>query len=103
MIKQFDESTFRDDIAEGPVMVEFFSKTCGPCKMLNFILQDIDKTYGDEVSIVQVSFEENPDLVEEFGVEGYPTMIMLKDGEEVDRKQGLQQKPVVEKLIKEAI
>lgn len=103
MIKEYDAATFEEDIAEGPVMVEFYSKTCGPCKMLSFILKDIDKKYGDDVKIVQVSFEENPDRVEEYNVEGYPTMIMLKDGEELERKTGLQQKPVVEKLIETAL
>lgn len=102
MIKEFESATFAEDIKTGPVLLDFYSKNCGPCKMLSFILEDIDKGLGDDVKIVKISFEENEDLVKEYKVEGYPTLVMLKDGEEVDRKQGLQQKPVLEKMIDSA-
>lgn len=99
MFKEFDAASFESDVQQGSVLVDFFSKNCGPCKMLDFILKDLDKNLGDDVAIIQVPFEENPDLVEAYKVEGYPTLIMFKDGQEIDRKQGLQQKPVIEKLI----
>ena len=67
--------------------------------MLSFILKDIDKTYGEKVKIIKVDFEENPDLIEEHDVEGYPTLIMFKDGR-VSRKAGLQQKPVIINMIR---
>lgn len=99
MFKDFNPATFADDIAQGPTLVDFYSQTCGPCKMLDFILKDIDNGLGEDVAIIKVSFEDNPDLVASHKVEGYPTLIMFKDGQEVDRKQGLQQKPVIERLI----
>lgn len=94
---------FQEDIAEGPVLLFFYSKTCGPCKMLTFIIEGIDKEVGDKLSILRIDFEEYEDLVEEYGVEGYPTLVMLKDGEELSKKAGLQQKPIIEKMINEAI
>ncbi|MHA6603480.1 thioredoxin family protein [Aerococcus urinae] len=101
MIKEYQQGDFKAEIAEGNVLVDFYSKTCGPCKMLSFILQDIDKSHGDDLKILKVSFEENTDIVEEYGVEGYPTLVYFKDGEEVSRKAGLQQKPVIEAMIEE--
>ena len=103
MIKDYDAATFNEDIANGPVLLKFFSKTCGPCKMLAFVLEDVNKSFDDDLLIINIDFEENQDLVSEYDVEGYPTMVMLKDGSEVARKEGLQQKPVIEKMIKEAI
>lgn len=103
MIKELVKEDFATDLAQGAVLVDFYSKTCGPCKMLSFILKDIDKTYGEKVKIIKVDFEENPDLIEKYNVEGYPTLIMFKDGKEVSRKSGLQQKPVISKMIEEAI
>ena len=70
--------------------------------MLAFILQDIEKTMGDQVKIIKIPFEENASLVCEYQVEGYPTLIVLKNGKEVNRKSGLQQKPVIIKMIEEA-
>jgi thioredoxin 1 len=103
MIKELVKEEFNNDLAKGAVLVDFYSKTCGPCKMLAFILKDIDSKLGDKVKIIKVDFEENPDLIEKYNVEGYPTLIMFKDGKEVSRKSGLQQKPVISKMIEEAI
>lgn len=102
MFQEFKQDTLHEDLKEKVTMLEFYSKTCGPCKMLAFILKDLDKTYGDQVKIIQIPFEENPDLVKEFHVEGYPTIILFRNGEEVSRKAGLQQKPVIAKMIEEA-
>ena len=103
MIKELVKEEFTADLSEGSVLVDFYSKTCGPCKMLSFILKDIDKKIGEKVKIIKVDFEENPDLIEEHKVEGYPTLIMFKDGKEVSRKSGLQQKPVIIKMIEEVL
>ena len=61
------------------------------------------KTLGEKAKIIKVDFEENPDLIEEHKVEGYPTLIAFKDGKEVSRKSGLQQKPVIIKMIEEVL
>lgn len=103
MIKELVRAEFEQDMATGSVLVDFYSKTCGPCKMLAFILEDIKKEFGEDVKIIKVDFEENPDLIEQYNVEGYPTLIMFKDGEETSRKAGLQQKPVIQKMIKETL
>lgn len=103
MIKDLNKDTFNEDIKKENVLLKFYSKTCGPCKMLGFMLKDLDKTYGDKLDIINIDFEENTDLVEKYGVEGYPTMVMLKNGEETERKEGLQQKPVLEKMFKEIV
>ena len=107
MIKEFESTVSHaeldPEIANGPVLLDFFSRTCGPCKMLAFVLKNLDKTMGDKVKFVKIPFEDNRDLVSEYNVEGYPTIIMLKDGKEVGRKAGLQQQPVIVSLINEAL
>ncbi len=103
MIKELVKEEFTADLTQGAVLVDFYSKTCGPCKMLSFILNDVDKMLGEKVNIIKVDFEENPDLIEEHNIEGYPTLVMFKDGKEVSRKSGLQQKPVIIKMIEEAL
>lgn len=85
-------------IKEGKVLVEFYSKTCGPCKMLSFVLKDVAKDV-DDVEIVTLDFDVNKDAVEKYSVAGYPTMIFYKDGQEVERVRGLQQKPKIIQMI----
>lgn len=102
MIKEIVKEEFKSDIEKGAVLLDFYSKTCGPCKMLSFVLKDIDKTLGDKVKIIKIEFDENKDLIDEFSVEGYPTLVVMKDGKELSRKSGLQQKPIIVKMIEGA-
>lgn len=81
-----------------PKMIEFYSKTCGPCKMLAFVLKDIARQKPD-FSIYTIDFDENRELKERLGVKGFPTMLFYKDGREVARLEGLQQKPAIIKAI----
>lgn len=101
MLREVTEEEFRQSAQEGLVLADFYSTTCGPCKMLAFVLADVDKSCGDKVTILKVDFDKCKDLVEEYGVSGYPTMILMKDGKEIKRLAGLQQKPVIVKLIEE--
>ena len=50
---------------------------------------------------MKIDFDKCKELVEEYGVAGYPTLILLKDGQEVKRLSGLQQKPVIIKMIED--
>ena len=96
------EEEFRQSSKEGLVLADFYSTTCGPCKMLAFVLADVDKACGDKVKIMKLDFDKNRDLAEEYEITGYPTLVLLKDGKEVKRMTGLQQKPAIVKMIEEA-
>jgi len=101
MVKEVEKVEFEQLVNQGRVLVDFFSSTCGPCKMLSFVLNDVDRTCGDKATILKVDFDKNQDLVEQYGVSGYPTLILLQDGVERKRVSGLQQKPFIIKMIEE--
>lgn len=103
MLKEVNSQEFNELAKEGVVLLDFYSKTCGPCKMLAFVLNDVEKALGDKVKILKVDFDANKDLTEAYKVVGYPTIIVLKDGEEVKRLQGLQQKPLIIKTLEEQL
>lgn len=102
MIKELTQKEFDEMDRSAPMLVEFYSKTCGPCKMLSFVLKDIDKTMPD-FAIYQIDFDENIELKERLGVAGFPTMIFFKNGEEVERMEGLKQKPAIAKAIESLV
>lgn len=102
MIQEIDTTHYDGMEKSGPMMVEFYSKKCGPCKMLSFVLRDIDKMKPD-FNIYTIDFDENQELKERLGVTGFPTMLLMKDGEEVSRLKGLQQKPAIIKAIEELV
>ncbi|MBS3975489.1 MAG: thioredoxin family protein [Syntrophomonadaceae bacterium] len=85
-------------IAGNKVLVDFYSKTCGPCKMLSYVLKDVAKDV-DGVEIVAVDFDKNKEAVDKYGVDSYPTLIVFNKGKEVIRVKGLQQRPKIMQLI----
>lgn len=98
MIQEIDTQTYDQLDKSGPMLVEFYSKTCGPCKMLAFVLRDIDKTLPD-FKMYTIDYDENQELKERLGVKGFPTILLMKDGREMNRLAGLKQKPVIKKAI----
>ena len=98
MIQEINTEAFDALETSGPMLVEFYSKTCGPCKMLAFVLRDIDKLIPN-VKIYTIDFDENQELKERLGVKGFPTMLFMTDKTEVSRLTGLQQKPIIIKAI----
>lgn len=98
MIKELTTEQYDAMDKSVPMLVEFYSKTCGPCKMLSFVLKDIDKMMPD-FKIFTIDFDENKELKERLGVKGFPTMLFMKEGSEVNRLAGLKQKPAIIKEI----
>ena len=86
-------------VSQGKVLVDFYSKTCGPCKMLSFVLKDIAKGIHD-TEILMLDYDVNKEAVEKYGVASYPTLIFFENGQEVERMKGLQQKPLILRMIK---
>ena len=98
MITEITEKDYESLDPAAPKKIEFYSKTCGPCKMLSFVLKDIAKQ-KPEFPIYIIDFDENRELKERLGVKGFPTMLFFKDGKEISRMEGLKQKPAIIKAI----
>ena len=94
MITEISEHEYESLDQSSPKLIEFYSKTCGPCKMLSFVLKDISKQ-KPEFPIYIIDFDENRELKERLGVKGFPTMLFCKDGREISRLEGLKQKPAI--------
>lgn len=94
MITEINEKDYRSLDHSTPKLIEFYSKTCGPCKMLSFVLKDISKQKPD-FPIYTIDFDENRELKEHLGVKGFPTMLFFKNGKELSRLEGLKQKPAI--------
>lgn len=81
------------------VLVDFFATWCGPCRMLSPILEQVASETDAE--ILKVDIDENMDLARKFGIMSVPTMILFKNGEEVNRMTGLRQKAQILSMINE--
>lgn len=81
--------------APQPVLVDFYATWCGPCRMVTPILEDLAGKL-DKISFVKVDIDESPDVAEKYAVAGVPTLVLFKNGDEVDRKVGAHPRPALE-------
>lgn len=80
-MQNITQDTFDETVATGLVLVDFWAGWCNPCKAMLPILQHVEDTYKDYLSVVKVDADQNADLVERYEVSSIPTMILFKNGE----------------------
>ena len=84
------------------VLVDFYAEWCGPCKMLAPIISEIKEELKDKVYVIKVNVDEEEDLSNKFGIYSIPTLVLIKDGKEIDRKVGYNTKQILVDWINRA-
>ncbi|RAY11963.1 thioredoxin [Actinomadura craniellae] len=87
--ENFDERVLR---AGKPVLVDFWTEWCPPCKMIAPVLEEIEAERGDRLTIAKLNGDEHPEIVRRYGVLGFPTLTLFRDGEIVERIVGARPK-----------
>jgi thioredoxin 1 len=80
----------------------FWAEWCAPCRALAPTLDDIATQYQGKVKIVKVNVDENPEVPQMFGVRSIPTLILFKDGQQLDQSLGNIPKAQLVSLISRA-
>lgn len=83
-----------------PVLVDFFATWCGPCKMMQPILEQVSRQLGDQVRIVKIDVDKNQSLAGQLQVSSVPTLAIFKNGEIVWRQAGVQPANVLAEKLK---
>ena len=91
---QTSDRTFADDISSSDmVIVDFWAEWCGPCKQISPILEEISDEKKDQLKILKLNIDANPETPQKYNVRGIPTLMLFKDGTLVDTKIGSLPKP----------
>jgi len=85
--------------AEVPVIIDFWSEHCGPCKMLSPVLDEVAAEIDGKAKVTKVDVMDQRELAMKFGIRAVPTLIFMKDGEVKETKTGIMMKDaIIEKL-----
>ena len=81
-IPKLDEAAFEAEVLKStlPVMVDFTAVWCGPCKMLEPVVEQLSLDWDGKVKIVKMDVDNNSNLAMKYGVMGVPTLILFVNG-----------------------
>lgn len=85
--------------AQGTVLVDFFADWCGPCKMLSPVIDEIAEEQT-ELKVCKVNVDDEPELASRYGVMSIPTLVVIRDGKEVNKSVGVVSKEEILSLVK---
>ncbi len=80
-------------------LLDFWAEWCGPCRVMNPVLEELEKELAGKVTIEKINVDENQPMSQKYGVMSIPTYIIEKDGQEVGRKIGVTSKADLMALI----
>jgi thioredoxin 1 len=96
------DETFEEVVLKAPVpaLVDFWAPWCGPCRMVAPIVEDLAEDYNGRAVIAKINTDENVRMAGQLGIMGIPTVIIFKDGQEVDRVVGYVPRKTLEEKLK---
>ena len=94
--KNFEEEALK---SEKPVLIDFWASWCGPCKMMSPVIDEIAEEFGETIKVCKVNIDEERNLAAKYNVMSIPTFIALKNGKEVGRTIGVQEKEEITRML----
>lgn len=94
--EDFDEKVIKSKL---PVLVDFWAPWCGPCRMVTPIVEELAKEYSGKIVVAKVNTDENSDVSYAYRIMSIPTLILFKDGKEVNKMIGALPKDELKSFI----
>jgi len=96
-----DDAHFNEAIHKYPLMlIDCWADWCGPCRMIEPVIGELARDYDDRLVVGKLNVDENPETAMRFGIVSIPTLLIMKNGEEVDRIIGAVPKQFIEEKLK---
>ncbi|MBP3193750.1 thioredoxin [Natronogracilivirga saccharolytica] len=104
MANNIRQKSFSEIIkGDTPVLVDFYADWCAPCRMMPPILKELKQRMGEDIHILKIDTEKNPDVAIRYQVRGIPTLILFKEGKVLWQQSGVMQAPQLETAIRSTL
>lgn len=105
MAFQLTDANYQENVIDkgGVAVVDFWAEWCGPCRMIGPVIEELATEYDGKALIGKVDVDENAELSQKYGVRSIPTILILKDGEVVDKHVGVATKQALIDKIEAAM
>ncbi len=78
------EDNFETGVQDGLTLVDFWAEWCAPCLALAPVMDELADEYSEKLTVAKVDIDANPNIPAKFGIRGIPTVILFKDGQQLD-------------------
>lgn len=102
-LKYLNDDNFADVISQGVTLVDFYADWCGPCRMIAPMIEELANEMHDRATIAKLDVETAQEIASAFGITSIPTLILFKDGKEIQRIIGVHGKEDLKKMIVSAL
>ena len=102
-IIELTNADFDSTISQGLTLVDFWAPWCMPCKLMGPIFDTVAEQLGDKVRFAKVNIDKELELANRLGIQSIPTLMLFKDGVDVDVRIGLTKAPELIAMIKESM
>lgn len=101
MAFEFTDSNFQEAALDkkGVAVVDFWAEWCGPCRMITPIIEELATEMDGKATIGKLNVDQHKEVSMKYGVRSIPTILILKDGEVVDKQVGVISKTALEQKI----
>ncbi len=105
MAFEFTDANFKEEVldSEGVAVIDFWAEWCGPCRVIAPVIEELSHEYAGKVKVGKLNVDFNPEVSYKYNIRSIPTILILKNGEIVDRHVGTTTKKVLADKIEAAL